>query len=217
MQMTFIDFCNSIGITKYQRERRKEELLLWLENFYEYELINSKPLQIIIKQQLNEYRPLPRKTYNIESREKLTQEKKKDYELYTIEALGVIYKPNSQSKIAREAIADFGNEKYGHIDQKKVVRNYIKEPFYKYGESEDKYIWVWYTDYSELELSELKDWKNILKNNKIDSDSAANAFYRQEQGEDIVEEKNYYKQALKEIRKEYKDIPVLVKRWKLKT
>lgn len=215
-ELNFIDFCDSLEITKYQRERRREELLLWLEEFYEYELIPSKPMRIKILKTLNEYRPLPRKKYDLIARQELTNQKKEDYTTFTIASLGVAYKPNSQSKIAREAIADFGNKKYGHISQERVVRNYIKEPFYEYGESEDNYLWAWYSSYEELSKEELEEWLQILKDNKIDEEAAANAFYKQEQGEDISTEKTYYKMALEVIKERYSDIPVRVKRWKLK-
>lgn len=211
----FTDFCDSLGITKYQRERRKLELLLWLEEFYEYELINTKPMKIIIKKVLGDYKPLPRKKYDLEAREQLTQEKKEDYEKFTIASLGTEFKPNSQSKIAREAIAEFGHEKYGHIDQKRVTRTYIKEPFYKYGESEGNHIWVWYSNYQELSPKEAEEWRDILKKHRIDAESAANAFYRQEQGEDVSEEKSFFKQAMEEIKENYGDFPVLVQKWKL--
>lgn len=215
-ELNFIEFCDSLGITKYQRERRREELLLWLEEFYEYEIISSKPTRIRIINTLNEYRPLSRKRYDLSSREELTNQKKEEYAAFTKASLGTEYKPNSQSKIAREAMDEFGTEKYGHTNQQEVVRNYIKDPFYEYGVSEGDYLWAWYSSYEELTPEELEVWHQILRDNKIDAEVAANAFYRQEQGEDISQEKAYYRAALADIREQYKDIPVRVKKWKMK-
>lgn len=48
--------------------------------------------------------PVPRKTNR--------EEKEKDYEAFVIKALGTEFKYNSQAKIAREAIKDFGKKKY---------------------------------------------------------------------------------------------------------
>ena len=47
-------------------------------------------------------------------------------------------------------------------------------------------------------------------------EEAANAFYKASQGEDITKEKQYYKDALNELKNIKKDIPVLVSQWKCK-
>ena len=62
----------------------------------------------------------------------------------------------------------------------------------------------------------LAHWRRILDEEHINERDAANAFYKQEQGEDISKEKQYYKNAMERFRAEYGDIPVLVKSWRLK-
>ena len=59
-----------------QANRRQKELLDWLKNFYEYELLPGNPIYINIKEIIGEYRQLPRKTY---THRELTEQKKKDY------------------------------------------------------------------------------------------------------------------------------------------
>lgn len=206
------EFAKELNIPTNQIDRRQDELLKWLANFFDYEFYEGKPKRILIKQVIGEYQPMPRKLPN---QEKLTNQKKKDYEEYTIAALGMEYKPNSQSKIAREAILDFGFEKYSHHNTRAVVERYIKEPFKKYGETDNKKVWVWYKTYDPIDEETVSDWRHILTKHKIDETAAANAFYRQEQGEDITKEKNYYKNALNEFKLKYGEIPVLVRNWRL--
>lgn len=206
------ELCKPLGISAYQYDRRQEDLLLWMKNFFDYELLPGNPIRINILEVYGEYLPLPRK---ISSQEKLTQEKKERYEKYTIAALGPEYKPNSKSKIAREAMADFGYELYGHSNSRAIATRYIKEPFDKYGESDGKKKWVWFSSYEPLSEECLTKWKVIREEEQISERDAANAFYRQEQGEDITKEKNSFKKAMERIKEEYHDIPVLVESWKL--
>ena len=55
------EFCKELGIPMNQVERRLEELLQWLENFYDYEFYEGRPNRIYIKRIIGDYRPLPRK------------------------------------------------------------------------------------------------------------------------------------------------------------
>ena len=207
------EFCKELNITTYQAERRLEDLLEWLKNFFDYEFYDLKPKRILIKEIYGEYQPLPRK---VPSQETLTAEKKEKYTVFTIAALGTEFKPNSQSKVARDAIRDFGKELYHHTNPEAVVKRFVKEPFKTYGESDNKKVWVWYSTYTEIKSDVLDDWRKILREEHIAEDEAANAFYRQEQGEDISVEKGYYKSAQQRFKEKYGDIAVLVTSWKLK-
>lgn len=210
------EFCSSLKISKYIYETRKVELLEWLKNFYDYEIIEVKPILIKINEVIGDYKPLPRKSYDTEAREVFQQEKKKDYEEFTIESLGNEFKPNSKSKIAREAIDKFGYEKYGHYSKEGVVRRYIKEPFDTYGETNNNNLWVYYKSYKPLEPEVLQEWRDILAEERIDEREAANAFYRQAQGENIDKEINYYKKALERFKEKFYDTPIRVKEWRAK-
>lgn len=146
----------------------------------------------------------------------LINQKKKDYEEYTIKALGTEFKPNSKSKIAREAIADFGNKKYGHTSQRSVVERYVKEPFDKYGENDGNQYWCYYDSYEVIPAEVVAEWREILAEEHISEKEAANAFYRQQQGEDVSKEKGYYKKALDRFKEKYGSTPILVSKWKVK-
>lgn len=132
------EFWPLTGISKRSWENRKQDVLEWLKNFYDYEMIEGRPIRILIKEVYGEYRPLPRKIDY-----ELAQQKIENYKTYTIAALGNEFKPNSKSKIARDAIYDFAFDKYGHENYKYVVRKFVKEPFDKYGETNNMWVWVW--------------------------------------------------------------------------
>lgn len=192
-------------------KRRKEDFKIWLSEFCDYELTGVRPIMITIKEVYGDYEPLPRKV-NVTNME----QKKKDYEEFTIKALGNNFKPNSQSKVARDAIDSFGLEKYHHTSQRAVAQRFVGPAFKEYGESDNQHIWVWYQTYEPLNIEDIKLWRDIMKNHKIAEEEAANAFYKASQGQDITKEKQYYKDALNELKNIKKDIPVLVSQWKCK-
>lgn len=208
------EFCALLNIPNNQVDRRQEELLSWLSNFFDFKFYDGRPKRIVINEIYGEYQPMPRKVPNQEA---LTAEKKEKYTQFTIASLGTEFKPNSQRRIARQAIDAFGSELYHHSSSRAVAERYIKEPFHAYGETNNLKTWVWYSSYVPLGEEVLEHWRRILNEEHISVDEAANAFYRQEQGEDISQEKSYYKMAMNRFREEYNDIPVLVSSWKLKT
>lgn len=207
------ELCPMLGISKYQCERRQKDLLTWLTNFFDYELVQGKPLRIKIEEVYGEYVAMPRK---VMGERELSSEKKEKYKLYTIASLGTEFKPNSQRKIARDAINEFGYTMYNHTNAEAVAKRYIKEPFNQYGETDNKKVWVWYSSYEKIADDIVEEWRTILSDERISEEEAACAFYRQEQGEDISEQKKYYKIAQERFRDKYKDIAVLVTSWKLK-
>lgn len=215
------EFCKELKISNYIFDRRKDDLLEWLKNFYEYDLLEGKPMYIIIKEILGEYKPLPRKSYGSEERENFIKQKKKDYEEFTIKSLGNEFKPNSKSKIAREAINEFGYEKYGHYSKEGVVRRYIKEPFDTYGETNNKTVWVKYPSYEIISDDLVREWKNILSEFKITREKFSSLydeyFLAKVEGGNVLKDiDNYYEQALNKFKELYGFIPVFVKEWKLK-
>ena len=210
----FSDFCHKIGVSDYALRRRTQDLIEWLKNFYVFNFYKGIPNRIEILDILGDYQPLPRKVSK--KYDELEAQKKKDYTDFTIAALGTEFKPNSKAKIARDAIYEFGHKKYQHSNVEGVARRYVKGPFDTYGETDNHNVWVYYETYEPLDPDTLKEWRDILKEEHISEQEAANAFYRQEQGEDISEEKSYYKRAMERFKKEYGCIPVLVKNWRLK-
>ena len=169
-------------------------------SIYKYEIISELPEVIP---------PLPRKS-NMD-------QKKKDYAEYTKEALGGEYQYNSKAKIAREAIRDFGAERYGHEYYKSIAQRYIAKPFDEYSDKEeDSWAWVWFSTYQPLDLVTLGYWLTLLKEEKIEEEDQADAFRRYADGEDIKTEVRYYKTAIQKFRIRFGDIPIKVARYKRK-
>lgn len=215
------EFCKAVGISRYAYDKRYAELLEWLKNFYDYEIIDAKPILISIKEVMGSYKPLPRKSYDVKARETLQQEKKKDYEEFTIKSLGNEFKPNSKSKIAREAIDEFGYEKYGHYSNESIAKRYIKEPFDTYGETNNKTVWVKFPSYEIISDDLVREWKNILSEFKITREKFSSLydeyFLAKVEGGNVLKDiDNYYEQALSKFKELYGFIPVFVKEWKLK-
>lgn len=205
------EFWQLTGITRSQWDRRRADILTWLENFYDYELLSGSPMRIKILEVYGEYKPLPRKISDTNMVQKI-----KDYEQFTIASLGTEFKPNSKSKVAREAIDSFGEEKYGHTSQRAVAERFIKPAFDKYGESDGIHKWVWYSSYEALSKKELETWRQIMSEEHISEQEAANAFYKQEQGEDVSKEKGYFANARARFKEIYGETPILVESWRVK-
>lgn len=200
-----------LSVPLNQYKARKQDLFTWFESFFDYEIMSGKPIRIKIIEVYGEYRPLPRKLSTTNREEKI-----KDYDTFTIASLGTEFKPNSKSKVAREAIEAFGEEKYGHTNVRAVTERFVKPAFEKYGESDDIHKWVWYSTYEELDSVTLERWRQIMNEEHISEQEAANAFYKEQQGEDISKEKGYFKNARTRFKEEYGSTPILVESWRVK-
>lgn len=206
------EFWPAVGINKGQWENRKADLLNWISNFFDYELQEGRPIRIHIFEVFGEYQPLPRKVNSTE----LTQQKQEDYKNFAIASLGTEFKPNSKAKTSREAIFAFGHDKYGHTNVKAVAERYVGPVFDEYGECNNIKRWVWYSTYEPLDNDTLNKWRAIMAEEHISEQEAANAFYRQEQGEDISREQGYFRNAREHFKAEFGEAPILVADWKLK-
>lgn len=203
------EFFKLVGISRAQYDRRREDLMEWLKDFYDYEILEGRPIRIRIIETYGEYQPLPRQ-------KKTFLMKQYDYEEYVKKNLSKNFKPESKAHMARGAIADFGHEKYNHTNDIAVARRYTGPAMEKYGEKSDNYVWVSYNTYEPLSEELLKAWFKILREERIGEKEAANAFYKAEQGMDITKEKNAYKTALKRMKQETHEVPVRVAEWKIR-
>ena len=202
------EFWKLTGLTRSQWDRRKEEVLLWLDNFFDYEILYGSPMRIKIIEVYGEYQPLPRKVIETNMAEKVT-----DYKNFTIAALGNEFKPNSKSKVAREAIQSFGNAKYGHTSREAVARRFVSPVFEQYGESDGKYYWVWYKTYELASQEDIDAFKAILKEEKAAEEDVINAFYASEGDEEILKTKECYRKAICRAKEELRDFLVRVPQW----
>ena len=208
------EFCKILKIPQTQIERKLDVLLDWMLNFFDYEFYRGCPNRIVIKEIYGEYKPLPRKA---PKQEELTRLKKEKYDEYTRNQFSRgDYEPNSVMRVARNAKDEFGAEEFGHTNVEAIARRYVRESFHKYGEDNNHFVWVDFVNYRPLSNELLAAWAEVRKQEKIGEEEAAKAFYAQENGEDISEQKNAYKEALKKFKAQYGIIPVYVKEWRLK-
>lgn len=202
-------FLPMLGVTANTYQKRRVDLLEWLKEFYDYELIYSRPIVIIIHEIYGEFQPLPRK--NAAAKE----ERIKDYDDYVKAHLKKTFAPESKLRMARNAIEDFSHQKYGHTNAAGVAARYTGPSMEKLGEKSDYMIWVTSDCYQPMSKQMLDKWRDILRKHKIAQEEAANAFYRQANGEDISEEINSYKAALNDFQIEYGMTPICVHEWRL--
>lgn len=195
-----------------QFKKRKEDLLEWFKDFFEYEVISNKPIKIKITEVYGEYQPLPRKV----SAKELTLQKEQDYKQFVINNLSTDFKPESKCHMARKALKDFGKEKYNHFNDTTIARRYVGPAMEEVGEKDDTYHWVDYSNYEILNDENLTLWYNILEEEHIGEKEAAAAFYKAEQGQDITKERNSYKKALERMKIATGIIPVKVAGWRLR-
>lgn len=201
-----------LHISKSQWDRRKKDLLAWFENFFEYELLDTKrPMLIVITEVYGEYEPLPRQVKIASKAEKMAK-----YEEFAIAALGTEFKPNSKTRIARKAIDAFGRNQYKHESARSVANVYIKPAVDKHGECNNQYHWCLYSTYEPMNDTMVARWRLIMEEEKISEREAANAFYRHAEGEDISKELSFYKKAQDRFAEEFGDIPVRLADWRLK-
>lgn len=207
------EFCAELGIPGNQYDRKQKELLAWLTNFFDYEFFEGRPKRIRVNEIYGEYQPLPRQA---PKQDELNAAKERDYTLFTIAALGPDYKPNSKNKVAQDAIQAFGHTKYNHTNKEAVAKRFVKKPFDSYGETNDKWYWVWYDTYLPIGQEIEQVWRTILHQEEIAEEEAANAFYKLAEGENIELELSRYKRAQERMKIKYGDFPVRVREWRAK-
>lgn len=145
------------------------------------------------------------------------EEKREAYKKYILEnELTEEFKPNSKSKVARDAIEDFSRTAYGHFSPRSVVSQYVGPLMDKYGEKSDDHVWVRYDTYEPLPKEALDDLKYMFKSHQLDMQHMACAWIKERQGQDTTKEKNDFKIVLNIFKDKYHYFPVLVPKWRLK-
>jgi hypothetical protein len=200
------------NITRNSWERRHDELLEYLSEFISIkEVLDAKSKRYVYEineDELPDIPQIPRKSQ--------MEEKIKDYSDFTIASLDIDFKPNSKRRIAKNAIYNFGLEKYHHSSDEAVARRFISPIMESKGEHNNTLIWVYYDTYEPIEKADLEYWRNVLDEEKINEREAANAFYRYAEGEDVSEEVSSYQRAIKRFKEKYGTVPVRVYSWRLK-
>lgn len=200
-----------LDIPKNQWIRRKEDLLEWLKQFFDYTTdFEAKTYSFtILDIYEEEYRPLPRKNYDNYT----IEEKEKDYKQFVIEHLPKEFEFNSKAKMAREAIKDFGSEKYGHCSDNYVAHRFISKPMETYGEPNNEYRWVWSDSYEELSPEQYIEWLNLLRKHKVEDKEILNAFYSGDKPK--MNKLNLsFEGAIHVMYEKYRRVPIRAQKWR---
>jgi hypothetical protein len=207
------EFMPLLGITNYQYKYRKDDLMNWLKDFFNYEILKGKPIRINIIEQFGEYEALPK-----QGQEKITQQKQKDYEDYVIEHLPKEFTPMSKTRMSQNAINDFGKERYKHYNQEAVNRRYVGPAMDTHGEKTNERYWCWYKSYTQLEQEVLEDWRNILVKWKCTEKEVYAAFCEKNSTKDeteMVRLEGAFKAAMMDFTSKYGDKLVCIPKWKI--
>lgn len=198
------------GIGKNVWHRRHDELLEYLGEYmeikentdlrgrYSYDIEGELPQSIP---------PLPRASKK--------DMKMKDYKEYTIGALGEEFKPNSGSKIARDAIRDFSREKYGHTNVAAVSARFVGPAMKEVGQRSEKRVWADYYTYEPLSAEQVEDLRIFFAEEKMSEKEMANAFILERQGEDISQEISRFERVMDKFKEKYQMMPIYIYEWKL--
>lgn len=210
------EFLPLLNVTMHQWERRKEDLLEWWEEFFDYEIIGRSPIMIKINEVYNqEYQPLPRK--NVYT----TAEKQADYTAATITILsesGKEYRPITKTYVARRATNSFGYIKYNHKSDKSVAQRYVKPAFDQFAENNGEKVWCWSTDCIPLTEAELEGWKEILRKVHLTEEEIKKVGIKALQKESIEKELTAFEIALNEARQvlsKDRGVPVYMDCWRV--
>lgn len=195
---TLTEFKRALGITKWQWEERKEDLLSYLKIFFDYEIVLSgRSYCIDIKKQYQEYEPMPRKTK--------TPEMMAFYEQET-DHIVQYKKRNTGANIAREIVDK--NNKYNHSVSTAThyIQPYLKKN-YEVGEREWCYVNYENYSYDKITDEQLK-YLNQLFTKHLSSQIVANTIADQEAGYTTQEEayeqlKTHYSDAITEFKAKY--------------
>lgn len=219
MKKTYLlvkEFLPLVHISNSTFKRRREEILDWWAEQFDYELgKQGKTVTITVDLEFNfiNYKRLPRSTKAWQEKQ---AEKMKDYEDFIKKSIPAEGKLTSKAREARLAIDEFGLDKYGHYNDETVSRRYTGPAMEKLCTKSSKGAWVDYETYEPLPEDVVKIWREILKKNYIDEERAANAWYRERNGEDTTAEKNAYRAAMAEFEKETGHAaPICVSEWEL--
>lgn len=210
MKLSRTELSKKYSITAGQWKNRHNDLLDWINDFCSItEIKEGRYYYYILSDDAPESIPkLPRKSNK--------QEKKQDYEDYTVAHLPKDWKPLSKTKMSRDAISDFGQKKYNHKSVRAVSERYVGPAMDKHGEHSDKMIWVNYKTYDLLTEEEERCLHEYFREEHLTELEMANAFKKYAQKEDISKELNSYNTAVGKFIERYGFRPISVYRWRLK-
>ena len=223
------DFCLTfLKESEYVVKRRRQDLLEWLKNFFDYTFIKGGHAdKIIIHDIYAEYEKIPKKQYNIAKRLEKRKIKEDYLEDFIINAL--FEAPASEehltySFIARNIPYDDVQEVFEGVTLQTIARYYAKPVLLRIAEQIPPKDWVWFTGYEKLTEEERNEWIKTIQeeeNKSIDKMRfRMRDMYLFEDAwiehKNIIKQDNFYKNAIHAFQDQYGDFPVQSFRWILK-
>lgn len=199
------------NLTRGQWQNRHDDLLEHLGDFFFIqEIKEGRYYYYLIPDEIPDKIPsLPHKTNK--------QEKIKDYGDYVKSNLSEEFEPNSKMRMARNAIFDFGKDKYNHMSAEGVARRYVGPAMEKFGEHSTHKVWVNPESYVLL-TKEQEDYRHdcFVKNHLNDKRLQEIGCESLEGIEPSQEDKDYYSAAMNLFIEQYGFRPILVYNWRAK-
>lgn len=211
MRIKRSELTKKYNLTKNTWDKRHDELLGWLNDFFSVKEIRGKNgyYYYEVPDELPESIPkLPRKTN--------MQQKVEEYEQYVIDHLPKKPVPLSKAKMSREAMADFGTDKFGHTHEESVSRRYVGPAMDKHGQHSEKMVWVDLKTYEKLNEEQEQFLHMCFNSMHLSELEMANAFKRYAQKEDISKEVDNFNRAIDMFKERYTFRPICVYEWQIK-
>lgn len=213
MRLSRSQLSKKYNIPNSQWQRRHDDLLDWFNDFFTIVEIREPKngyFYYEVPDDLPDTIPtLPRKSRK--------QEKVKDYEDYVINNLPTTPMPLSKAKMSRDAIADFGYDKYNHNSQEAVSRRYVGPAMDKHGEHGEKMVWVDVSTYLPLTEEQEQYLHECFYKMHLSELEMANAFKKYAQNENIEKEVDSFNKAINMFKDKYVFRPITVYEWQKRT
>lgn len=199
------------NLTRGQWQNRHDDLLNHLgDYFFIEEIKEGRYYYYMVPDEIPDKIPnLPHKTNK--------KEKINDYTNYVKDNLSEEFEPNSYVRMAREAIIEFGSDKYNHYGAETVARRYVKPAMDEYGEHSVHKVWVDPTSYIVL-TKEQEDYRHecFIQNHLTDQRLQEIGSESLEGIQPSQEDKDYYQKAMDRFVEKYGFRPILVYNWRAK-
>lgn len=185
------DLSQKYNISDCMWKRRHDDVMAHLSQYLKIEEISSNGRYEYLVDETtmpDEIPPIPRK--------KNFEERKKVYEDWVDKRLPPKEEAEILSKIsvAREAIEEFGREKYGHESDECIRRNYISPAMEKYGEHSPEGYWCWHGTYEIADDETVSEWCRMLAEAKVDKETIYTTF---------VDDSVFFREEMKDKKLDY--------------
>jgi hypothetical protein len=115
--------------------------------------------------------------------------------------------------MSKDALADFGREKYNHTSERAVSNRYVGPAMDKHGQHSIKMVWVEAKTYTPLTKEQENYLHDCFCKMHLSELEMANAFKKYAQEQDISEEIDNFNKAIHMFMQQYSFRPISVYEW----